>query len=140
MEEEAREYVTSVHIEDDPVDKYSLPEQQQQLQEDLETEIVVEETSIEEPSPSIQNVAHTIREPPAHVEEPFDEPPKRSYASIVCSFFCFWLLGCVCLCHSLFLSPLSLFLSLPAWIISFNWFLWNLRENLLQSFGDLDRI
>ncbi|KAF7804599.1 putative G3BP-like protein isoform X1 [Senna tora] len=86
LEEEAREYVNSVHIEDDPVDKYSLPEQQQQqqLQEDLETEIVVEETPIEEPSPSIQSVAQTIHEPPAaHVEEPLEDAPKRTYASIV---------------------------------------------------------
>ena len=67
MEEEAQEYVNSVHIEeDDPVDKYSLPEQQQQhqqhLQEDLETEIVVDEIPIEEASPSMQNVGQANRE------------------------------------------------------------------------------
>ncbi|XP_028765541.1 putative G3BP-like protein [Neltuma alba] len=87
LEEEAQEYVNSVHIEDDPVDKYSLPEQQQQqqhLQEDLETEIVVDETPIEEASPSMQNAGQAIRESPAaHVEEPLEEPPKRTYASIL---------------------------------------------------------
>lgn len=89
LEEEAREYVNSIHIEDDPVDKYSLTEQHQQhLQEDLETEIVVEETPIEEASPSIQSVPQTLHEPPAiHVEEPLEEPPKRTYASIVRTFF-----------------------------------------------------
>lgn len=87
LEEEAREYVNSVHIDDDPVDKYSLPEQQQ-LQEDLETEIVVEETPAEEASPPIQSVAHTIHEPPvALVEESLEEPPKKTYASIVSTTF-----------------------------------------------------
>ncbi|MED6147526.1 hypothetical protein PIB30_044710 [Stylosanthes scabra] len=85
LEEEAREYVNSVHIGDDPVDKYSLPDQQeQQLHEDLEDEIVVEETPLEETSPPIQNVAHTTHEiPVSHVEESLEEPPKKTYASIL---------------------------------------------------------
>ncbi|XP_061343419.1 nuclear transport factor 2 isoform X2 [Gastrolobium bilobum] len=83
LEEEAREYVNSVHI-DDPVDKYSLPEQQQQLQEDFETEFVVEETPAEEACPPIQSVAHTIHETPVvPVEDSFEEPPKKTYASIL---------------------------------------------------------
>ncbi|RDY10840.1 nxt3 [Mucuna pruriens] len=84
LEEEAREYVNSVHIDDDPVDKYSLPEHQQPLQDDLETEIVVEETPGQEASSPIHSVAHTVQEPPvAHVEESLEEPPKRTYASIL---------------------------------------------------------
>ncbi|KAK7378509.1 hypothetical protein VNO80_03951 [Phaseolus coccineus] len=84
LEEEAREYVNSVHIDDDPVDKYSLPEHHQQLHEDLETEIVVEETSAQEASPPIHSVAHTVKEPPAAlVEESFEELPKKTYASIL---------------------------------------------------------
>ncbi|KAK7245319.1 hypothetical protein RIF29_40158 [Crotalaria pallida] len=84
FEEEAREYVNSVRIDDDPVDKYSLPEQQQQLQEEFETEFVVEETPREEASPPVQSVAHTIPEPPvALVEESFEEPPKKTWASIL---------------------------------------------------------
>ncbi|TKY62314.1 putative G3BP protein [Spatholobus suberectus] len=84
LEEEAREYVNSVHIDDDPVDKYSLPEHQQQLQEDLENEIVVEETPAQEASPPIHSVAHTVQEPPvALVEESLEEPPKKTYASIL---------------------------------------------------------
>jgi len=95
FEEEARDYVNSVHIDDDPVDKYSLPEQQQQLQEDFETEVVVDETPVQEASPPVHNVAHTIRETPtAPVEESFEEPAKKTYASIVCTslnyFLCFF--------------------------------------------------
>lgn len=94
LEEEAREYVNSVHIDDDPVDKYSLPEQQHQLQEDLETEVVVEETPAQEASPPVHNASHTIRETPiALLEESFEEPAKKTYASIVRTtsniyFFC----------------------------------------------------
>lgn len=95
LEEEARLYVNSVHIDDDPVDKYSLPEHQQQLQEDLDAEIVVEETPAEEASPPIHSIAHTIQEPPvALVEESLEEPAKKTYASIVCNTFsiCLFLL------------------------------------------------
>ncbi|CAJ1899420.1 unnamed protein product [Sphenostylis stenocarpa] len=84
LEEEAREYVNSVHLDDDPVDKYSLPEHQQQLHEDLETEVVVEETPAQEASPPIHSVAHTVQEPPVtHVEDSLEEPPKKTYASIL---------------------------------------------------------
>ncbi|KAI4349341.1 hypothetical protein L6164_009940 [Bauhinia variegata] len=84
LEEEASKYVDSVHMEDDPLDKYNLPEQQQQLQQDLETEDVVEETPAEEASPSIQTVRHTINEPPvAPIEDPVEEPAKKTYASIL---------------------------------------------------------
>ncbi|XP_075648768.1 nuclear transport factor 2 isoform X1 [Castanea sativa] len=91
LEEEARDYVDSIHIEEDPVDKYSLPEQQhqyslpeQQLQEDHETEIVVDETPAEETSASLQSVVNTVHEAPAvAVEEPVGEPLKKTYASIL---------------------------------------------------------
>lgn len=83
MEEEAREYVNSVHIEDDPVDKYSLPEQQEQ--QDFENEIVVEEAPVEESPPSFQSAMSIVQDPPATtLEEPVEEPPKKTYASIVC--------------------------------------------------------
>ena len=88
LEEEARDYVNSIHIEDDPVDKYSLPEQQ--LQEDYETDILVDETPVEEMSASLQSVVNTVHNasPVAAVEEPVGEQPKQTYASIVrtCSF------------------------------------------------------
>ncbi|KAJ1375720.1 hypothetical protein SESBI_50701, partial [Sesbania bispinosa] len=98
LEEKARGYVDSLHIEDDPVDKYSLPEQQQP-HKDLETEIVMKETSAleaskvhetpvqphqdfetetmvkktsapeEEVFPSIQSDAHKIHEAPVDLEK-----------------------------------------------------------------------
>ncbi|CAK7333901.1 unnamed protein product [Dovyalis caffra] len=82
LEEEAREYVNSVHIDDDPVDKYSLPEQQQQ--QDFETEIVVEETPVEETTASFQGAVNVVHDfPTAAPEEPMEEPPKKTYASIL---------------------------------------------------------
>ncbi|KAK9281929.1 hypothetical protein L1049_004837 [Liquidambar formosana] len=82
LEEEAREYVNSVHLEDDPVDEYSLPEQQQQ--EDPEAEFLVVETPVEESSASVQSVSNVVQDPLADaVEEPVGEPPKKTYASIL---------------------------------------------------------
>ncbi|KAF2307140.1 hypothetical protein GH714_025064 [Hevea brasiliensis] len=82
LEEEAREFVNSVHMEDDPVDKYSLPEQQQQ--QDFETEIVVEEAPVEDTTASFQTVMSVVQDPPAAaLEEPVEEPPKKTYASIL---------------------------------------------------------
>lgn len=77
--------MNSVDIEDDPVDKYSLPEQQ--VQQDYETEVVVEETPAEETyASSFQSVVNTVQETPAvSVEEPVGEPEKKTYASIVCA-------------------------------------------------------
>ncbi|KAJ4851331.1 hypothetical protein Tsubulata_005697 [Turnera subulata] len=73
LEEEAREYVSLVHIEDDPVDKYSLPDQQQH--EDFETEVVVEETPVEEAAATYQGVVNAMPDPPAAaLEEPAEEP------------------------------------------------------------------
>ncbi|XWS76192.1 hypothetical protein CRYUN_Cryun01aG0154700 [Craigia yunnanensis] len=82
LEEEVREYVNSVHIEDDPVDKYSLPEQLQQ--EDVEAEVVVEEAPAEETLASHHSVVNAVQEPPAMaLEEPVGEAPRRTYASIL---------------------------------------------------------
>ncbi|OIV92091.1 hypothetical protein TanjilG_27246 [Lupinus angustifolius] len=83
-EEEATEYVNSVHIDDDPIDKYSLPEQQQHLQEDHESETVVEENPPEKASPPIQSVEHIIRQPSLAVLQVYcEEPPKKTWASIL---------------------------------------------------------
>ncbi|KAB2634476.1 G3BP-like protein [Pyrus ussuriensis x Pyrus communis] len=81
-EEEPREYVNSVDVEDDPIDKYSLPEQQ--VQHDFETEVVVEETPVEETYSSFQSVVNNVQDAPAAaVEEPVGEPQKKTYASIL---------------------------------------------------------
>jgi len=82
LEEETRECVNSVRIDDDPIDKYSLPEQQHQ--EDLETEIVVEETPVDETAASFQAAVNAVQDfPTAAPDEPLEEPPKKTYASIV---------------------------------------------------------
>ncbi|KAI5420230.1 hypothetical protein KIW84_044139 [Lathyrus oleraceus] len=118
FEEEEREYLNSIHIDDDQVDNappsefnhVTQPATQQavvkpvyqqsssasayisksgadaaqQLQEDLEIEVVVEETPTQEAYPSVPNVAHTIRETSITlVEESFEEPAKKTYASIL---------------------------------------------------------
>ncbi|KAM7257056.1 hypothetical protein ACFE04_012797 [Oxalis oulophora] len=84
LEEEAREYVSSVHIEDDPVDKYSLPEQQQQDYEDYEADVVEEEFPEEEHPTSYESTFEAVQEPPPPVvEEPVVEPEKKTYASIL---------------------------------------------------------
>ncbi|KAK8631056.1 hypothetical protein V6N13_079821 [Hibiscus sabdariffa] len=82
LEEEAREYVNSVHIDDDPVDKYSLPEQPQE--EDFEAEVVVEEAPAEETPATHHSVVSTVQETPAMpLEEPVGEAPRKTYASIL---------------------------------------------------------
>lgn len=82
LEEEAREYVDSIHLEDDPVDKYSLPEQQQE--QEWEDETVVEETPAEESYVPIQTAPNLVQEHlSAAVEEPVREPVKKTWASIV---------------------------------------------------------
>lgn len=109
LEEEAREYVNSVNIEDDLVDKYSLPEQPQQ--EDVEAE-VVEESPAEETLVAHHNVVNTVQEPPAMaLEESVEEPPRRTYASIVSTSlllsmqaFCLHMSRCVCGAHLLKVS------------------------------------
>uniref|UniRef100_A0A803PGH8 NTF2 domain-containing protein n=1 Tax=Cannabis sativa TaxID=3483 RepID=A0A803PGH8_CANSA len=81
LEEEARDYVNSVHIEDDPVDVYSVPEQQQQ---EVETEVVVEESPVEEASAPFETVANAVQEAQSvAVEEPVGESVKKTYASIL---------------------------------------------------------
>ncbi|KAJ6711076.1 hypothetical protein OIU74_011857 [Salix koriyanagi] len=82
LEEEAREYVNSVCINDDPVDEYSLPEQQEQ--QDFETETVVNETPVVEIAASFQSAVNVGQDfPTAAPEEPIEEPQKKTYASIL---------------------------------------------------------
>ncbi|XP_074304273.1 nuclear transport factor 2-like [Silene latifolia] len=83
LEEETREYVNSLHINNDsPIDKYSLPDEQQDYHE---------EAAIHEFSP-LETADNHEEEPihsyaPAPAEEPIVEPagerPKLSYASIL---------------------------------------------------------
>ncbi|KAF8394231.1 hypothetical protein HHK36_020438 [Tetracentron sinense] len=88
LEEEiqAREFVASADVEEnEPVDKYSLPDQQDQQEPQVtEAEIIVEETPAEESTESLQSSMNSVPEPPpAPVEEPVGEPTKHTYASIL---------------------------------------------------------
>lgn len=84
LEEEAKDYVDSAHIEDDPMDKYSLQEQPQKEENEAEAEIVAEESPVEETSYFHQNVVSNMQEPSATAPvEPVGELPKKTYASIL---------------------------------------------------------
>ena len=92
LEEASREYVNSIPIEEDnPVDKYSLLEEEQHEEPHIELETIVQEAPIEEPAALVEstvNHVHYVEEsiivPP---EVTVGEPPKLSYASIVCILF-----------------------------------------------------
>ncbi|CAN0897686.1 Nuclear transport factor 2 [Linum grandiflorum] len=66
---------------DTPVDKYSLPEHQHQ--QEFESDIAVQETFTEE-VPSFEGAVDVVHEPlTSAVEEPIEEPSKKTWASIV---------------------------------------------------------
>lgn len=95
FEEEASEFVNSVHIDgDDEVEDYSGEDQQPQ-QLDFESETELEETPAEDLSALLHKVVEAEPEPVHSVEEPVGEPPKLTYASIVCTFFHFLHVLCV---------------------------------------------
>ncbi|KAE8676249.1 hypothetical protein F3Y22_tig00111621pilonHSYRG00379 [Hibiscus syriacus] len=79
LEEEVSEYINLVRIEVFPVDKYSLPDQ-----EDVEDKVTVGEAPAEETLVLHHSVVDTVQEPPAiPLDEPVQEPPRRTYASIL---------------------------------------------------------
>ncbi|KAH9623854.1 hypothetical protein KSS87_003873 [Heliosperma pusillum] len=97
--EETREYFNSLQVNDSPIDKYGLPDEQQH--ENLQSETVVEETAVEESSP-VESVVNDLEDPihwppitlaasasvdklavkPAATESA-GEPARLSYASIL---------------------------------------------------------
>lgn len=85
LEEESREYVNSLHIEeDDPVDKYSLPDEEHHEEPHIET--IVEETPVDEPAPletPVNHINYVEESIPVPADEPVLEPPRVSYASIL---------------------------------------------------------
>lgn len=111
LEETAREYVNSVHIQDAPVDKYSLPEDQEQ--EDSEEDESEEDNLAEETPVLSQKVVNTMQEPPeVAVEEPVGEPQKKTYASIVCiSLSLTFLFHFICVSEGSFFQRLVLTLA-----------------------------
>ncbi|XP_019188211.1 PREDICTED: putative G3BP-like protein [Ipomoea nil] len=86
LEEEAREYVSSVSLEGNgDADDYSYTELQHELQHEhiSEAETKQEETPLEEPSVLPQIAVETSEEPEPSIQEPVREPSKLSYASIL---------------------------------------------------------
>ncbi|CAA0825742.1 Nuclear transport factor 2 (NTF2) family protein with RNA binding (RRM-RBD-RNP motifs) domain [Striga hermonthica] len=95
LEEEAAEYVHSVHIDrDEPVQDFAYqehlqPEAQHEMQPELEPELesevdrLDEGTPYEEPNPLLQHTVTTVQEPHLSVEESIREPEKLTYASIL---------------------------------------------------------
>ncbi|CAA2998125.1 G3BP isoform X2 [Olea europaea subsp. europaea] len=82
LEEEAGVYVDSVHIEGDvPVEEYSFQEYQEE--QDPEAERVEEDAPLEDTNPLLQSEAETVQEPVRAIEEPVEEPPMPTYASIL---------------------------------------------------------
>ncbi|XP_020550128.1 ras GTPase-activating protein-binding protein 1 isoform X2 [Sesamum indicum] len=97
LEDEAAEYVSSVHIEgDETVQEYTFQEHHQQEPEpelepepepepELEPEVdtLEEETPFEESSPLLQSTVTTVQESQLSMAEPVGEPEKLTYASIL---------------------------------------------------------
>nr|GMD25136.1 putative G3BP-like protein [Ipomoea batatas] len=82
LEEEAREYVSSVRLEGNgDADDYSYTELQHEHIPEAETK--QEETPLEEASALPQNLVETSEEPEPSIQEPVREPSKLSYASIL---------------------------------------------------------
>ncbi|KAL9258401.1 Nuclear transport factor 2-like protein [Drosera capensis] len=80
-EEETREYNSIPQEEDNPVDKYSIPDEQ--LHQEPEEESYVEETLVEE-SPELTSATVPVQEMPiAPLSEPAGEPARLTYASIL---------------------------------------------------------
>lgn len=93
MEEEAGEYVDSVHVDgDEPVEEYSYqehlrqdpePELEPEPEPEPEADRLEDETPFEETSPVLESTLTTVQEPQLSAEEPIGEPEKLTYASIV---------------------------------------------------------
>ncbi|PPD90974.1 hypothetical protein GOBAR_DD12092 [Gossypium barbadense] len=75
-----REFVAPVDVkENGPVDNYTLSEQ---LQQALESESLVDKSSVRESNGSLLHTVNTVQEHVPPVEEPFGEPQKHNYASV----------------------------------------------------------
>lgn len=101
MEEEAGEYINSVHVEgEEPVQEYNYhehlqqdpepepeleeePEPEEELEPEIEGDSFEEGAPFEEPSAVLPTTLTTTQEPQISVEEPYVEPEKLTYASIV---------------------------------------------------------
>ncbi|KAL3715465.1 hypothetical protein ACJRO7_007234 [Eucalyptus globulus] len=80
LEEEPREYVNSVNIEDNLDDEYNL--QEQQHYDEAEAEAVLENAYAEDNSISIHTL-DAVPVTPDVLDEPAEEPQRKTYASIL---------------------------------------------------------
>lgn len=81
LEEEPREYVNSVNIEDNLDDEYNL--QEQQHYDEVEAEAVLENAYAEDNSTSLHTLDAVPVAPDVVLDEPVEEPQRKTYASIV---------------------------------------------------------
>lgn len=84
---QTREFAAPADVkENGQAEKYNFPEQR--LQHIPQTENILEEDSAEESNVLLQNAVNNVQDPPpVPVDEPREEPQKRTYASIVCTAF-----------------------------------------------------
>ncbi|KAH1046543.1 hypothetical protein J1N35_037327 [Gossypium stocksii] len=76
-----REFVAPVDVkENGPVDNYTLSEQ---IQQALESESLVDKSSVRESNGSLLHTVNTVQEHVLPVEEPFGGPQKHTYASVL---------------------------------------------------------
>ncbi|KAG4179468.1 hypothetical protein ERO13_A10G107400v2 [Gossypium hirsutum] len=76
-----RKFVAPVDVkENGPVDNYTLLEQ---LQQAPESESLVDKSSVRECNGSLLHTVNTVQEHVPPVEEPFGEPQKHTYASVL---------------------------------------------------------
>ncbi|MBA0696554.1 hypothetical protein Goari_003098, partial [Gossypium aridum] len=76
-----REFVAPVDVkENGAVDNYTLSEQ---LQQAPESESLVDKSSVRESNGSLLHTVNTVQEHVPPVEEPFGEPQKHTYASVL---------------------------------------------------------
>ncbi|KAK3405179.1 nuclear transport factor 2 [Eucalyptus grandis] len=80
LEEEPREYVNSVNIEDNLDDEYNL--QEQQHYDEAEAEAALENAYAEDNSISIHTL-DAVPVTPDVLDEPAEEPQRKTYASIL---------------------------------------------------------
>ncbi|KAF8007217.1 hypothetical protein BT93_K1270 [Corymbia citriodora subsp. variegata] len=81
LEEEPREYVNSVNIEDNLDDEYNL--QEQQHYDDAEAEAILENAYAEDNSTSLHTLDAVPVAPDVALDEPVEEPQRKTYASIL---------------------------------------------------------
>lgn len=85
-EEPVQEYNYHEHLQQDPEPEPELEEEhepEEELEPEVEGNSFEEGTPFEEPSPVLPSAVTAVQEPQISAEEPYVEPEKLTYASIV---------------------------------------------------------